>query len=84
MAELIDKRNLQGCKILQPYKGTVIDKAFIREIELDELPTTTESDIRAKAIDEFAERILDYWDKRGTAQTILFLKDVADPLKEEQ
>lgn len=42
----------------------------------------TEAEIRAKAIDEFAERILDYWDKRGTAQTILFLKDVADQLKE--
>ena len=26
----------------------------------------------------FAKRILDYWDKQGTEQTILFLKDIAN------
>ena len=26
----------------------------------------------------FAKQILDYWDKRGTEQTILFLKDIAE------
>lgn len=26
----------------------------------------------------FAKQILDYWDKQGTEQTILFLKDIAE------
>lgn len=26
----------------------------------------------------FAKQILDYWEKQGTAQTILFLKDIAE------
>lgn len=53
MAELIDKNEV---KEIFPDKGegswtyNVTAKAYI-----DSLPTTTESEIRAKAIDEFAE-----------------------------
>ena len=35
---LIDADVLKGCKILQPYKGET-DGAFIREIELEDIPT---------------------------------------------
>lgn len=39
MARLINADYLKGCKILKPYKGESVDNVFIREIELDDIPT---------------------------------------------
>lgn len=39
MGRLIDADALKGCKILQPYIGCHTGKAWIREIELDDIPT---------------------------------------------
>ena len=39
MGRLIDADELKGCKILQPYIGCATGKAWIREIELDDIPT---------------------------------------------
>ena len=44
MGRLIDADELKGCKILQPYIGCATGKAWIREIELDDIPTAYDVD----------------------------------------
>ena len=66
MAELIDKGAfIEDIKTeivnlaMNGLKGTPRDRSYLYEMvdRINEQPTTTEADIRAKAIEEFAEKL---------------------------
>ena len=62
-----------------------IDCRYDIENIIDKLPTAydvskvvAELEVMEEKRVRFAKQILDYWDKQGTQQTILFLKDIVE------
>ena len=90
MAELIDKQ-----MVINTVAKTTTGGYFSRAIEkVDQLPTTTEAEIRNRAIDEFAEKLSMHFADWQLAETdydirytidsaISAVDEIADQLKEE-
>jgi hypothetical protein len=78
MAELIDKQ-----MVINVVAKTTIGGYFSRANEkVDQLPYTTEAEIRNKAIDEFAEKLKECVSEDGTLYAE-YIDEIADQLKEE-
>lgn len=61
--------------------GTVTDaKIELRNVKTayDVEKVVAELEVMEEKRVRFAKQILDYWDKQGTQQTILFLKDIVE------
>lgn len=50
---LIDADALNGCKIIQPYKGEMVDRAFVRILEVDDIPTAYDPN---KVVEQLEDR----------------------------
>jgi hypothetical protein len=94
MAELIDKKTIfpNGVLLLDENNPMASVGELVNRIA--NLPTTTEAEIRAKAIDEFAEKLKDFIAKQvedaessNDLCTEIFqseIDEIAEQLKEEQ
>lgn len=103
MAELIEKRTIR--KIIEKYFESLapshyykmdLEKASVYlDAEIAELPTTTEAEIKAKAIDEFADKLkteyihydiddaLEHSIYTSYSENILALEEYVDKLAEQ-
>lgn len=93
MAELIDKGALLESMGELLYLGQSIEEVYADfETLIDEQPTTTEAEIRAKAISDFQKEIrdwqIDIQDNEHDSDKYDFvferIYEIADQLKEEQ
>ena len=76
MAELIDKQ-----MVINVVAKTTTGGYFSRAIEkVDQLPTTTESEIRAKAYTEFASEIMKYINSSNRNNADYFIVDQIEEL----
>lgn len=86
MAELIDKKAITESRdildVLELFEMTPYISAESLIKFVDGLPFTTEAEIRAKAIDEFAERVSTFgtYDYHGNKIDVF---EIAEQLKEE-
>lgn len=89
MAELIDKGALYDAmteEYLKHYAGDVANSFTIAMQMVQNQPTVTESEIRAMAIDEFAEKLKEAFfvlDKYDGHKIKIEIDYVAEQLKEE-
>lgn len=60
---LIDADKLKFCKIVQPYKGEVIDQAFVDILDIDKIPTAYDVDKVVKQLKELKTMdVCDFYD----------------------
>ena len=95
MAELVNKK--EAIAIVNSIPCATLEEECTKSVVVGcivRLPTTTEAEIRAKAIDEFAEKIIRYVDcghlcnpteiRWSDLSVVEMVKRLADELKEEQ